>query len=55
MLAVASVSVQDMVPALVAAMQRHGVAHPLIRIRSVDTLARNRASGKLTRFVPLSN
>jgi len=53
-LAVASVSVQKMVPALVAAMQRHGVAHPSIRILSVDTLARNQASGKLKRFVPLS-
>ena len=54
-LAVADASVQDMVPALVAAMQRHGVAHPSIRIRSVETLGRNQASGKLKRFVPLSS
>jgi phenylacetate-CoA ligase len=53
-LAVADASVQDMVPALVSAMQRYGVAHPAIRIRSVDTLGRNQASGKLKRFVPLA-
>ncbi|WP_319448858.1 MULTISPECIES: phenylacetate--CoA ligase family protein [unclassified Mycobacterium] len=54
-LAVADASVRDMVPALVQAMQRHGVAHPSIRIRSVQTLGRNSASGKLKRFVPLSS
>jgi phenylacetate-CoA ligase len=53
-LAVASVSVQDMVPALVAAIQRYGVPDPSIRILPVDTLARNQASGKLRRFVPLA-
>ena len=44
--------VQSLAPALVTAMQRHGVAHPSIRIRSVETLGRNQASGKLKRFVP---
>ncbi|GLP78411.1 hypothetical protein TUM20983_55210 [Mycobacterium antarcticum] len=39
--------------ALVAAMQRFGVVHPTIRIRTVETLGRNQASGKLKRFVPL--
>ncbi|MDT5073998.1 MAG: hypothetical protein QOH82_3318 [Mycobacterium sp.] len=52
-LAVTGTGVQDMVPELVSAMQRHGVAHPSIRIRSVETLGRNQASGKLKRFVPL--
>lgn len=45
--------VQSLVPALVSAMQRHGVAHPSIRIRAVETLDRHQASGKLKRFVPL--
>ena len=52
---IAGASVQDMVPALISAMQRHGVARPSIRIRSVETLGRNQASGKLKRFVPLSS
>jgi phenylacetate-CoA ligase len=54
-LAIAGESVRDVVPALVLAMQRHGVADPSIRIRSVETLGRNPASGKLKRFVPLSS
>jgi phenylacetate-coenzyme A ligase PaaK-like adenylate-forming protein len=54
-LAVTGTGVQDMVPELVSAMQRHGVAHPSIRIRSVETLGRNQATGKLKRFVPLSS
>jgi phenylacetate-coenzyme A ligase PaaK-like adenylate-forming protein len=45
--------VPSLAPALVTAMQRHGVAHPSVRIRAVDTLGRNQASGKLKRFVPL--
>jgi hypothetical protein len=52
-LVVARADVQSLAPALVSAMQRHGVAHPSIRIRSVETLGRNQASGKLKRFVPL--
>jgi phenylacetate-coenzyme A ligase PaaK-like adenylate-forming protein len=52
-LVVAAAEVQSLVPALVAAMRRHGVAHPSIRMRSVETLGRNQASGKLKRFVPL--
>jgi phenylacetate-coenzyme A ligase PaaK-like adenylate-forming protein len=52
-LAVARADVQSLVPALVSAMQRHGVAHPSIRIHPVETLGRNEASGKLKRFVPL--
>ena len=50
---VAGASVQDMVPALISAMQRHGVAHPAVRMSTVETLSRNQASGKLKRFVPL--
>jgi hypothetical protein len=53
-LVVASADMVALVPALVAAMQRHGVADPSIRIRSVQTLERHRASGKLKRFVPLT-
>jgi phenylacetate-CoA ligase len=45
--------VRSVGPELVAAIQRHGVAHPTIRVRTVETLDRNRASGKLKRFVPL--
>jgi phenylacetate-CoA ligase len=52
-LVVATGEVQSLGPALVAAMQRHGVARPAIRIRAVETLGRNQASGKLKRFVPL--
>jgi phenylacetate-CoA ligase len=52
-LVVADADVQALTPALVAAMQRHGVARPSIRIRPVATLGRNLASGKLKRFVPL--
>jgi hypothetical protein len=52
-LVVARADVQSLVPALVNAMQRHGVAHPSIRIRPVETLGRNQASGKLKRFLPL--
>jgi phenylacetate-coenzyme A ligase PaaK-like adenylate-forming protein len=53
-LVVAADDVQSLGPALVAAMQRHGLAHPSIRIRAVETLGRNQASGKLKRFVPLA-
>jgi len=52
-LVVATADVQSLAPALVAAMQRHGVAQPSIRMRTVETLGRNQASGKLKRFVPL--
>jgi phenylacetate-CoA ligase len=52
-LVVADGDVQSLGPALVAAMQRHGVARPAILIRAVETLGRNQASGKLKRFVPL--
>jgi phenylacetate-coenzyme A ligase PaaK-like adenylate-forming protein len=52
-LVVASADVQSLAPALVLAMERYGVAHPTIRIRAVETLGRNQASGKLKRFVPL--
>jgi len=50
---VASADVESLGSALVAVMQRYGVAHPSIRISSVETLGRNVASGKLKRFVPL--
>lgn len=52
-LVVASADMAALVPALVAAVQRHGVADPSIRIRTVPTLERHQASGKLKRFVPL--
>jgi phenylacetate-coenzyme A ligase PaaK-like adenylate-forming protein len=52
-LVVASADVESLGSALVAVMQRYGVAHPSIRISSVETLGRNVASGKLKRFVPL--
>jgi phenylacetate-CoA ligase len=52
-LVVATADVQSLVPALVSALQRYGVAHPSIRLRAVDSLGRNQASGKLKRFVPL--
>jgi phenylacetate-coenzyme A ligase PaaK-like adenylate-forming protein len=52
-LVVADADVQALAPALVTAMQRHGVAKPSIRICEVATLGRNLASGKLRRFVPL--
>jgi phenylacetate-CoA ligase len=38
---------------LVAALRRHGLPDPTIRIRVADRLERHRASGKLRRFVPL--
>jgi phenylacetate-CoA ligase len=52
-LVVASADVQSLVPALTTALQRYGVAQPSIRLRTVETLGRNGASGKLKRFVPL--
>ncbi len=51
--AVSDTDVRDLVSALVAAMQRHGLTTPVVRIQSVATLGRNQASGKLKRFVPL--
>jgi hypothetical protein len=53
-LAVAGADVHALAPALASAMQRHGVADASIRIRVVETLGRNQASGKLKRFVPLA-
>jgi phenylacetate-coenzyme A ligase PaaK-like adenylate-forming protein len=52
-LVVASADVESLGSALVAAMQRYGVALPSIRLSAVETLGRNEASGKLKRFVPL--
>lgn len=52
-LVVASTDVAALVPALVAAVQRHGITEPSIQIRTVATLQRHQASGKLKRFVPL--
>jgi len=53
-LVVAGSDMEVLIPALVAAMQRHGVANPSIRIRAVQTLQRHHTSGKLKRFVPLA-
>jgi phenylacetate-coenzyme A ligase PaaK-like adenylate-forming protein len=50
---VAAADVQSLAPALVTAMQRHGVSGPSVRIITVESLGRNHASGKLKRFVPL--
>lgn len=52
-LVVANTNAEALIPALVAAMQRHGVPNPSIRVRAVQTLQRHEASGKLKRFVPL--
>lgn len=52
-LVVAHAGVQSLVPVMVSAMQRYGVTEPSIRILVVETLERNRATGKLKRFVPL--
>ena len=54
-LVVSSGDVHSLEPALVSALQRHGIAEPSIRVRAVETLARHRASGKLKRFVPLGS
>jgi phenylacetate-CoA ligase len=52
-LVVATDDVQELASALVTALQRHGLAHPDIHIRAVETLGRNQASGKLARFIAL--
>jgi phenylacetate-coenzyme A ligase PaaK-like adenylate-forming protein len=52
-LVVAHAGVEDLAPALDSAMQRFGVAQPVVRIRAVETLGRTESSGKLRRFVPL--
>ena len=52
-LVVATADVQSLIPALVSAMQRHGVTSPSIQMRTVESLDRHQASGKLKRFVPL--
>jgi phenylacetate-coenzyme A ligase PaaK-like adenylate-forming protein len=54
-LVITGADVQSLGPALVAAMRRHGVAHPAVRIQAVDTLTRHSGSGKLKRFVPLAS
>ena len=38
---------------LIAALRRHGLSEPTIRIRVTDSLRRHQASGKLRRFIPL--
>ena len=52
-LVVADSDVRALGAALVEAMQRYGVAHPTVRVRGVETIDRNAASGKLKRFVRL--
>jgi phenylacetate-coenzyme A ligase PaaK-like adenylate-forming protein len=39
--------------ALEAALRKHGLARPEIRVRAVDQIERHSATGKLRRFVPL--
>jgi len=39
--------------ALIAALRSYGLSEPTIRIRVTDSLRRQRASGKLRRFIPL--
>ncbi|WP_211296146.1 phenylacetate--CoA ligase family protein [Mycobacterium aquaticum] len=53
-LVVAQAGVDDLSPALAKAMQRFGVASPIVRIRAVEKLVRNEGSGKLRRFVPMA-
>lgn len=52
-LVVAAADVRELIPALNAAMQRHGLTDPVIRIRTVETLGRHQVSGKLKRFIAL--
>lgn len=52
-LVVANADVEDLAPALDSALQRFGVAQPVVRIRAVEMLGRSQGSGKLRRFVPL--
>ena len=54
-LVVADEDVHDLVPALVAALARHGLDAPSIVLRTVAHLGRNSATGKLKRFVPLQD
>jgi phenylacetate-coenzyme A ligase PaaK-like adenylate-forming protein len=52
-LVVAHAGVEDLAPALGSAIQRFGVAHPVVRLRAVEALGRSENTGKLRRFVPL--
>lgn len=47
-------NLEVLISSLVAALQRHGLPDPTIRIRVADSLPRHQASGKLRRFVPFS-
>ena len=53
-LAVGDPDVASLTVALAAAMRKHGLADPQVRIRRVERLDRNHASGKLKRFIALS-
>lgn len=44
---------EKLAAALTAALRRHGMAQPVVRIRLTDSLNRHQASGKLRRFIPL--
>ncbi|HTY34118.1 phenylacetate--CoA ligase family protein [Mycobacterium sp.] len=46
-------NLENLAASLVAALRRHGLPEPSIRIRVADRLQRHQASGKLRRFVPL--
>ncbi len=46
-------NLENLAASLVAALRRHGLRDPAIRMRVADRLQRHRASGKLRRFVPL--
>ncbi len=46
-------NLENLAASLVAALRRHGLRDPAIRMRVADRLQRHRASGKLRRLVPL--
>jgi phenylacetate-CoA ligase len=52
-LTVGDSDVDALTAAVIAALRRHGLAHPQVRITVVTQLARHDMSGKLRRFIPL--
>lgn len=53
-LAVGSPDVTALAAALTAALRKHGLPQPTIRISLADSLTRHQSSGKLRRFIPLT-
>jgi phenylacetate-CoA ligase len=52
-LAVGTPDVDTLTSSMIAALRRHGLSDPEIRIRVVDRIPRHNASGKLRRFIAL--